>query len=536
MEKRIRDNRIIGIFLACSLVFYVWLAAQIPYCHDDWDWGLPVGIQQLLTANLNSRYAGNLIEVILTRSVLLKNVTMGLVFTLLPFSTAVLISRAFFENDRKTRLLIPMLMGNILMLTVPLTIWQQTFGWVAGFSNFVVSALFLVFWQLLLNRFRNIEKTTLLRTVLLFLFGAVMQLFLENLTVYVMLLTTVACISPILRKQLKHPCFSLWLGNLLGTVIMFSSSVYGTLAETGTAVNGYRTLSFEKGENPIVVAFRFFRRFTILYPNLLWIKNTVLCCTILLLLILLLLNSRRKRSYFLWCAVDGLLFCYIICYRVWGEIRLPSQWWTNVLSAALAILFFLAVLAQTLLLFRDRKPLRNALLLCWISAPAVIVPMLVITSVGPRSFLTSDLFLAEFALLLALSWVEQTELPVKKGFTTLLAFSLGILWVHFGLVYSEIGAINRSRLQEICSAREGKTDNLLLERFPNGQYLWQTDPEYEEKERIRFYREFYQIPDDVDLWFASWGDRQEREEDEAHAVKDTNNQLPVSADQPSADG
>ena len=66
MEKRIRDNRIIGIFLACSLVFYVWLAAQIPYCHDDWDWGLQIGIQQLLTANLNSRYVGNFIEVVLT--------------------------------------------------------------------------------------------------------------------------------------------------------------------------------------------------------------------------------------------------------------------------------------------------------------------------------------------------------------------------------------------------------------------------------------------------------------------------------------
>ena len=206
MEKSIRNNRIIWILFACSLAFYIWMAAQIPYCHDDWDWGLPIGIQQLLTANLNSRYAGNFIEVALTRSLFLKDLTMGLVLALLPYSTAALVTRVFYGTEWKTRLLLPMLMGNILMLTVPLNIWQQTFGWVAGFSNFVVSALLLVFWQLLLIRFRDAEKTTLLRSVLLFLFGVVMQLFLENVTVYVMAVTTIACISPLRRKQWKYPC------------------------------------------------------------------------------------------------------------------------------------------------------------------------------------------------------------------------------------------------------------------------------------------------------------------------------------------
>ena len=46
------------------LAFYVWIAAQIPYTHDDWDWGLEVGMQHLLKADINSRYVGNLIEVI----------------------------------------------------------------------------------------------------------------------------------------------------------------------------------------------------------------------------------------------------------------------------------------------------------------------------------------------------------------------------------------------------------------------------------------------------------------------------------------
>lgn len=38
------------------LIFYIWMAAQIPYTHDDWDWGLPVGWTQLITANLKRVY------------------------------------------------------------------------------------------------------------------------------------------------------------------------------------------------------------------------------------------------------------------------------------------------------------------------------------------------------------------------------------------------------------------------------------------------------------------------------------------------
>ena len=75
-----------ALIVGVVFVFYLWMAAQTPYTHDDWDWGLDIGIQHLLTADINSRYAGNLIEVLLTRSVFLKNLVMGLVFTALPLA------------------------------------------------------------------------------------------------------------------------------------------------------------------------------------------------------------------------------------------------------------------------------------------------------------------------------------------------------------------------------------------------------------------------------------------------------------------
>ena len=66
--------------------FYIYLAAQIPYTHDDWDWGLSNGWEQLLTANINSRYSGNFLEVLMTRSGVFKTLFMGLSFCALPLS------------------------------------------------------------------------------------------------------------------------------------------------------------------------------------------------------------------------------------------------------------------------------------------------------------------------------------------------------------------------------------------------------------------------------------------------------------------
>ena len=52
------------IFLAACL----YIAWKVPYTHDDWDWGLPVGVERLVTAGLNSRYAGTALVLAMTRS------------------------------------------------------------------------------------------------------------------------------------------------------------------------------------------------------------------------------------------------------------------------------------------------------------------------------------------------------------------------------------------------------------------------------------------------------------------------------------
>ena len=57
---------------------------MLPYSGDDWDWGLSIGLRHLLTADINSRYFGNLIIVLMSRSPLLKTLIMGSASALIP--------------------------------------------------------------------------------------------------------------------------------------------------------------------------------------------------------------------------------------------------------------------------------------------------------------------------------------------------------------------------------------------------------------------------------------------------------------------
>ena len=120
------------------IIFYIWLAWNIPYASDDWDWGLDYGIRHLLTANINSRYCGNLLIVLMSRSKPLQAVLMGLSFFGIPFLMARLVTCR--TEDRRFFLLCFLSAGIFFLGTDP-HIWCETLGWISGFANYGFSLL-----------------------------------------------------------------------------------------------------------------------------------------------------------------------------------------------------------------------------------------------------------------------------------------------------------------------------------------------------------------------------------------------------------
>ena len=508
MEMLKNRRAIYRAVILVTLILYLWLAAQIPYTHDDWDWGLPQGLRHFMTADLNSRYMGNLVEVLLTRSALLKTLVMGSVFAALPVAAAELSCFcAGLDGEEAARVKLPLLLlGNFLLLSLRLDIWRETYAWVAGFSNYVASALLLLIYHRLLLEDKR-EKTGILKFLAVCVIGAAVQLFLEDLAIYALLCTGLVLVLRRIRQEtIPASLWALGIGNVLGAILMFSSGLYGVLFHTGSAIDSYRELTFDPNAGMFAILSRLIRLFLVLLPPAIWMTSWTFSIAVLLLLAWLALQRRPGKLTVWMVGANALLTVYIIYVRFRGRIQLPSLWWSNILDAGMGLLVFLTAFAEILLLFRGKPLLRRRLLLFWCSAPAVTLPLAAVTyEMGTRFFLTPDIMLMETALLLLAEALRERP---KKIFLTALLYAFGacVLFVHLAPIYGQIGATMREREHLIRQTKTEGSNSLVLPPFPGGErYLHFPDPD-EKSSYLQSFRAFYGIPDGVELRLESWED------------------------------
>ena len=208
-KNRIRINQLLWLSIVSIWIFYMWILSETPYEIDDWSWGISEGWHALVTGELNGRYLSNLLEVIVSRSPLMKTLFVGTMAMLMPLLATVLCLR--FTNvegaedhyfDRVTIALPHFLFASLLFLTLPIPLWRQTYGWIAGFSNFGFSGIILLVYQGVLLRALWLARPNS-KTVFggVFLFGAAMQLVLENVTIYVLVVSALIVLEELVRKR-----------------------------------------------------------------------------------------------------------------------------------------------------------------------------------------------------------------------------------------------------------------------------------------------------------------------------------------------
>ena len=503
------------ILLSCTFLFYLWLAAQIPYMHDDWDWGLAPGLTHLIKADINSRYAGNLVEVILTRSPLLKTFFMAAVFTLIPYVMAEIVllflDRTLSEKDGGMTRSGVFVLANAVILLMPVTVWRQTCGWVAGFSNFVVSGLLLLLYFLLLmrNRERMGEKTPAAVNGLLFVFGVLIQLFIENLAFYFFLASLFAVLRRVLKKErVGALLLCLLCGNALGLLLVFSSGVYRTLWETGKAIGGYRQLQIDREASVATILRRLFERVcTVVLPDT--VKNSDPLPALILcgMLAVCLNRCRAKKSGRLPLILLALLHALLACYYVYlffsvrYGFRLPvlegleSRW-----SRLPFVLYLVLITADLFCFFRRDRRSFSWLLAVWLSPLILLAPMAVINTLGPRSFFTSNICYTLFLLLLTVPLFAGMRRPFRRALGAAAVICLIACFARYGRVYAQIGSVVRERAAVIRSAQNGESDRIELPAFPHPWYLWFPDPG---GSRIAYFRAFYGIPEQVEFTIRS---------------------------------
>lgn len=465
------------VFWALPVVtaaFYLYLAFCVPYCHDDWDWGLDIGLRQWLHAEINSRYVGNFFVVVMTRSEIVKTLVMAVCLFLIPL----LISHfAAGRYETKTYLL-----ANLLLLTAPQKLWQQTYGWVSAFANFVVSAA-AVLWllRILLRRMDTAEHKPKrpLRLAGLLLLSAACGMFYESLSVYLFVISLFGlclCI-PLKRRNAAPELAACVLGAGVGLAVILSNALFGELLDSGQALGGIRSLSFEVGSGfPALMKAVTERYFGTILPGLLTV-HPVLTGFTALAAIAGALTAKRKAAASIPVSLLTAACAVPLLFPI-GEALRPYAAGAELLCWAASVLL------------QWEKAVRRLFFL--LSAALVLAPLAVTSELGPRLYYLPCVLLAIFAL----SLLPELNTKGVTGFLLLL-FALSMAFYFF--VYTEIRAVTVARAEAIQAAVRSGAESVTLPNDPY-KYWWGRNPTAES--RVGYFKEFYGIPPEMEVIFG----------------------------------
>ncbi len=228
-------------------IFYYFL----PFAGDDWAWGSGLGISRLKNAfdGYNGRYVGNLLIILITRSVIAKVV----LCTLIMFLLVLVLSKIFdsLSNAEKSNTNYIIAFSSVLILVLPnqiafgelqpFQIFGSTIGWLSGFTNYVVpSVLILVFYYFVTNK----EFESKYAYAILFFDGILSCLCVEHYTLFCLLFSfAVIAYRYYFYKKLCKKSIFFFFGSLIGALIMFSNSSY-RLMQKGDISDNQRAVGF----------------------------------------------------------------------------------------------------------------------------------------------------------------------------------------------------------------------------------------------------------------------------------------------------
>lgn len=478
---------VLAVFLAACL----YIAWKVPYTHDDWDWGLPVGVERLVTAGLNSRYGGTALVLAMTRSQLMKTLVMGAGMFLVPWLAARLTTEDAGERAVWTAA------GGAALFSMPMVSWQQTFGWVSAFANFVAGAAVmlgvLLLWQ---KTFSKKSEHPLPLAGALFVLCLAGQLFAENQTLALTGAGVVTGAYALVSRRGQLPALAGLAGCALGALLMFGNPLYGQLAASGTAVEGVRSLVFEPGQGLASMAAAVAERLlTVVLPGLFEYYPGV--CLLVSVGCLWRLHRRGVRWY--WQVLLGLwsaLYC-VQCWVVMEHIRQLDSWqcpWQplRVAGAVIQLILLLAVVVW------EGGEKRNARLLLLLAAVGMLAPFAVVKDYGARCVFPS----AAALLVLGLSLAKGME--TKRWVQGLALVTLALSVGFHVRAYRLIGQAEWIRQNQMAQAvANGDSSVMLPTEGWDLSYSWGRNPQ--SQVRADYFRAFYHLPEDMELIFLPPG-------------------------------
>lgn len=483
MVKQMSKAKSKWLYYGLLFLVFLVLCYLFPYSHDDWAWGSSYGMERLETyfADYNGRWIGNFVVLALTRSNLLKTVSMSFSLVLLLFFINELVA-----NKGKAICYLSVL----FLLATPYLIFRQAVVWTAGFSNYVASMVF-VFLFIYMNRelFYKEARDSWIRRIIFLLLGFLSTLFVEHVTIYALVLGIGSFIYHFLKyKKINLSLLFYFIGGIVGTILMFSNSAYSNISNGS---DGYRSIGLGNMiGNSITSYFKEIYRY-FFFEN--YVLNMGLSIFILINLYCYFKeNKKYKKSIYAISFILVFIPIYALVLRFSG-INLFLKY-TKYINGIFSIFYYVSAFCS--LFFIKSIERKRKLIFAFGSIAILTAPLFVVTPIGGRCFFPIYLFWIWIA-------IEFYINISKKENTYIIHILLACIFVFFlylFCIYGYIFKVNKDRENYI---RMHKTEEvLLLPKLPYAKYMWCPDPV--NAEFMKRFKSFYNIDEEVEIKFITY--------------------------------
>ncbi len=484
--------------LCFALVFCC--ALVLPFSGDDFDWGaksLSDYGSLLVDTELNGRYVGNFLVILITKNAFIR-----------AFATALVLVGIVYVIKKETD--VPNSFIWLGVLTMPLSIFVQGITWASGFTNYTISTLLLLLVLTGLRKIYADEATTgtIIRTIVLVFLTS---FFLENITIFLVLITAAVNIIYFIKKKKVNPAAAVALGTaILGTFLMFIQPTYHNVF---AGEDFYRSFAGNIKDMIVhaIINYVYFMHEYIAFENV----------------ILLAAISGASYAYFkknqkdysaIQQSILNVSFCYSLAFICFTVLNLTNPEWglpgysQLYINAGLAGIYIVILVSQIILLFYKKKSFVKVLLplVCIVG---IVAPLFLVTPVGPRNFFV--VYILE--VIETFYIMREAEFEFKKYERGALVVC-AVLLIYYTSIYSVISFVNLQRDNYIKHISEDTNETVaVVPLVPFNSFVHYDD--FSDKWSRPKYNKRMNIRENLTYEFVLYGDWVERMEEAGYVIR-----------------
>ncbi|QBA74821.1 hypothetical protein EVE90_11005 [Lacticaseibacillus paracasei] len=486
-----RTNRAFIYSIILTILFIIFLF--VPYSHDEWAWGTETGIENLknLFQGYNGRYFGDIISLLITRNVAVKALVMS--------GSLVWLVKAIIDlmNRMNHKSLWPSMSPFFVLglaFLIPVTLFQQTYGWPAAFVNFVPPMIAVVY--LLVYHLKDLDHELSTGKQIAVGVGIMLgaQFFSENVSIYTVILGVMLMIDArMTTKRISPFHWAILFISLLGTIVMYLNPAY---LKAATHPGDYKTIDLS-------VTFLLEKVRSTMIPNIFTNYGVILS---ILAIVIAILTIRSHQNLGL---VQQFALIFVFALPTYGlffnSTQLGPIWLDSLIVTLLAVVYCIALFYLVWLGTSGIK--RRMALLSLLSAVLISSPLLMANPVGPRAFYGTFIFWI-LLIVICLAEILSTTPEFINTINTLGMVTIISLLTFYFLVFAYQYHAQIVRQNIIETQLENGKKKIVLPELPNTQFVWRTssnDPWYWNP----MFKKFYHIPSNTKVIFPDAPDYHE---------------------------